>query len=531
MKTIALTMIVKNEGHIITRCLDSVKPLIDYALIIDTGSTDDTIERIKSWLSANNVDGVVLQEEWVDFATNRSSALEKLRSTRPDIDYALAIDADEVLRLEGVDITAVKKSLTANWYTFTCKLGSLEYLRVSLLKNSLPFRYRGALHEFVQCDGIPYGSGTKLEGIVNTPIQDSSRNKNKDKYSDDAKLLEKALLTETELGMISRYTFYLGQSLMDSKQYEKAIEAYEKRATQGGWDQEVYWSLYKSASMREGLNRPEDEVIQSYMKAFEVSPDRIEALHNAARFCRFKNKFNQGYIISKHARTVPVSKTGLFLEKWMWDYGIDDEFSIACYYTNHYDEGIKVCESLLNRIPAEHKDRVAKNLHFFREKLGLKTSVPATSGGKMKIDLGCGSRKRGPDWVGFDCQKLPGVDVVGDANERIPFEDNVADEVAAFDFLEHVHNDKRIHIMHEIWRILKPGGILTSFTPSTEGRGAFQDPTHYAFWNENSFLYYTDDAHRKLYSIVPKFDVVSIKTTPMNHLQVCYVEAVLRAVK
>lgn len=149
----------------------------------------------------------------------------------------------------------------------------------------------------------------------------------------------------------------------------------------------------------------------------------------------------------------------------------------------------------------------------------------------MKIDLGCGRRKRGPDWVGFDCQALPGVDVVGDANEKLPFDDNCADEVAAFDFLEHVHNDKRIHIMTEIWRILKPGGVFISMTPSTDGRGAFQDPTHYAFWNINSFLYYTDDAHRALYGIVPKFETLFIRTTPMNSLQVCYVEAVLKAVK
>lgn len=371
MKTIALTMIVKNEGHIITRCLDSVKPLIDYVLIIDTGSTDGTVNLIYDWLRANSIEGVVLCEPWVNFAVNRSSYLKHLRETHPEIDYALAIDADEVLNFE-VDPKSLKLDLDKNWYTFKCRLGSLEYERVSLLKNSLQFSYKGALHEYVHCDGIAPGTGSLLKGVYNTPIQDSARNKDPKKYERDAELLENAIASaESDPLLLSRYMFYLGQSYMDSNQLEKAIIAYEKRAMMGGWGQEIYWSLYKAAWMKERLGYPDDVVIQSYMRAHEVSPDRIEALHNAARFCRTKSKFNQAYLISKHARSLSMSSSGLFLERWMLEYGIDDEFSIACYYTGRAAEGLPVCESLLSRMPAIHRERLEKNIHFFREKLGF----------------------------------------------------------------------------------------------------------------------------------------------------------------
>jgi predicted SAM-dependent methyltransferase len=149
----------------------------------------------------------------------------------------------------------------------------------------------------------------------------------------------------------------------------------------------------------------------------------------------------------------------------------------------------------------------------------------------FKIDLGCGRSKRGDDWFGIDCQALPGVDLVCDCNERIPLDDNCADEIAAYDFLEHVRNDRRIHIMHEIWRLLKPGGVLTSSTPSSDGRGAYQDPTHYAFWNENSFYYYTNDDYRALYGIIPKFDVILLHTTDMTPDRICWVNATMMAVK
>ena len=148
----------------------------------------------------------------------------------------------------------------------------------------------------------------------------------------------------------------------------------------------------------------------------------------------------------------------------------------------------------------------------------------------MKIDLGCGRFKK-EGYFGIDVLRLPGVDLVCDCNQVIPLEDNIAEEINATDFLEHVNNDKRIHIMTEIWRLLKPGGIFTSRTPSTDGRGAFMDPTHYAFWNINSFLYYISNDFRTLYNIVPKFDVIELYDTPVNTEGIIWTCATLRAIK
>ncbi len=92
--TIGLCMIVKNETGVITRCLDSVRPLVDYVLIEDTGSTDGTQELIRDWLAKNNVPGEVIEEPWRDFAYNRSHVMAKLRE-RGEIGYALIIDADD----------------------------------------------------------------------------------------------------------------------------------------------------------------------------------------------------------------------------------------------------------------------------------------------------------------------------------------------------------------------------------------------------------------------------------------------------
>lgn len=104
-----------------------------------------------------------------------------------------------------------------------------------------------------------------------------------------------------------------------------------------------------------------------------------------------------------------------------------------------------------------------------------------------KVDLGCGIHK--PEgFIGVDVSFNPGVDIVADLNQTFPFPDNSVDFVRAHDAIEHLSD--RIHTMNEIWRICQPNAEIDIRVPSTDGRGAFQAPTHISFWNINSFKYY-----------------------------------------
>jgi glycosyltransferase involved in cell wall biosynthesis len=105
--------------------------------------------------------------------------------------------------------------------------------------------------------------------------------------------------------------------------------------------------------------------------------------------------------------------------------------------------------------------------------------------GLKMIDL-CGGFGKPEGYISID--KYNG-DIIADLELGIPLPDNSVGVVRAHDALEHIKNSQ--HLMNEIHRVLAPGGILLSMTPSTDGRGAFQDPTHISFWNQNSFFYYT----------------------------------------
>lgn len=105
----------------------------------------------------------------------------------------------------------------------------------------------------------------------------------------------------------------------------------------------------------------------------------------------------------------------------------------------------------------------------------------------FNIDIGGGLFPYG-DYLTVDLRD--NADYVADLNDGIPLPDNSCGVVNAHHILEHIKDP--IFAMKEIHRVLAHGGWAFIEVPSTDGKGAFQDPTHVSFWNDNSFLYYTD---------------------------------------
>lgn len=145
----------------------------------------------------------------------------------------------------------------------------------------------------------------------------------------------------------------------------------------------------------------------------------------------------------------------------------------------------------------------------------------------MQINLGCGFNKI-EGCVNIDNRPSVEPDLCCDCR-ALPYEDSSVDVVFALDYLEHIPIGETIAQINEIWRVLKHNGVLVHRTPSTDGRGAFQDPTHVSFWNLNSWLYYTHDEYRKLYGIVAKFE--GFNSNVWVNDKVCYVEGEMRAIK
>jgi acetyltransferase-like isoleucine patch superfamily enzyme len=202
-----------------------------------------------------------------------------------------------------------------------------------------------------------------------------------------------------------------------------------------------------------------------------------------------------------------------------------------------YDQIVEACLSFLQN--PQERQRIAEagfqlmtqrpETEFLQEALQNEQTPP---GNLVRIDLGCGARKA-PGFIGVDIFPAPGVDIVADLSTAFPFEDNSVDELRAYDFIEHLPD--RLRTMNEIWRVCKDGALVDLFVPSTDGRGAFQDPTHVSFWNVNSFKYFTVEHPYfielcQCYGFRGAFHLESLKQYESPE-QVIHVHALLRAIK
>ena len=147
--TICLSMIVKNEAHIILKTLTQLISIfnITYIIISDTGSTDNTIEVINKFLQNKkvkdkNINGEVHKNEWVDFSHNRNIALDL---ARPKADYSLIFDADDIVHGENLKLPDI---LEYDSYYFKIDINK-TYYRPLLVKNTIKFKWYGVLHEFL----------------------------------------------------------------------------------------------------------------------------------------------------------------------------------------------------------------------------------------------------------------------------------------------------------------------------------------------------------------------------------------------
>lgn len=107
-----------------------------------------------------------------------------------------------------------------------------------------------------------------------------------------------------------------------------------------------------------------------------------------------------------------------------------------------------------------------------------------------KIDL-AGGINPAPGYENYDLQN---AQIIGDLDETWKLEDNSVGVLRADNAIEHFKDP--IHTMNEAWRVLKHGGVFMISVPSTDGQGAFSDPTHVSFWNLRSFNYYTQKQMR-----------------------------------
>lgn len=346
-----LAMIVRDEAAVIERCLRSALEVVDTWTIVDTGSTDDTRERVRAVLG--HLPGALHERPWRDFGTNRT---ELLALARGSADHLLLLDADMTVVTDGFTLD----QLTHDAHDIEVR-GGITYRMPYVVRGDLPWRYVGRTHEYLTCDEV--AQHALLDTLaVHHHADGGTRH---EKFTRDLALLEAAAREDRT---DTRTLFYLAQTRQALGDVEGALATFRRRIELGGWEEEVFWSLYQIGRILDGRGEWV-HAAQAYLSAWEFRPHRAEPLFRLAAGHRAHAHHLTAQIFGERAAAIPLPVGDrLFVERWIYDWGVDAERSITRWWVGDVDGATALTLAVLERDDVDEGYRAAltRNLALYR---------------------------------------------------------------------------------------------------------------------------------------------------------------------
>ena len=356
---ISLCMIVKDEEKTIDRCLNSIKQIVDEIIIVDTGSSDNTIDKAKEH------GAIVYEFEWVDdFSKARNFAFSKATK-----DYIFWFDADDILKNEDIEkFNQLKENLqdnidsvTMNYILQLDENGEARYYlkRNRLIKRNKNFRWIGKVHEYLDV----YGN------IIHSDINIIHK-KDKPYTNRNLKIYESLISRGEELS--PRDIFYYGNELYDNKLYDKAIEQYTKFIdSEKGWIEDIKSACSKLSECYKYKNDKENE-LKYILKSFEYDVPRADFCCKLGDKFLNENNLNTAiYWYEEAIRAVPKEYNMSLVDYSVFTYLPWIQLCI-CYFKKGDLRESYIC----NEMAAKYKqddECVKYNREYFKDKIDKNT--------------------------------------------------------------------------------------------------------------------------------------------------------------
>ena len=275
MRSVSLCMIVKDEEKVIGRCLESIKGIVDEIIVVDTGSSDKTVEIAQSY-------GAKLYYfQWnQNFSDARNFSISKATK-----EWILIIDADEYLRPgdEEKFITAVNDVKNDGYLVKTLnfnKEGSTQYivnLNHRLIKNNGNYRFSGAIHENIKCvDKNKQTGAIKVVdvGFFHTGYLAASRHE-KDKKLRNIQILEKSLQNFPTDPLL---LFSMGNEYAKTDSEAAMVyydKAYQQRPFKQGYGPKLV--MFRIMSLIQLGDKP--AILEAIQEGLEIYPDFTDLMY------------------------------------------------------------------------------------------------------------------------------------------------------------------------------------------------------------------------------------------------------------
>lgn len=294
MVTVSLCMIVKNEEEVLKRCLDSVKPIVDEIIIVDTGSNDQTIDIARQYSDH------VFSFPWNDdFSSARNFAFSKAT-----MDYTFWLDADDIIEpANQAKLLQLKQTLdpTVDMVMMKYHIAfdadghpTFTYYRERWMKTSRHFMWEGVIHETI----APAGNVIYSDAAI-------THKKNKPKDADRNLRIFESMLNKG-IHFTPRERFYYARELFYHQKWEDAIQQFSDFLMEGnGWLENNIDACRLKAQCECMLKKYED-ALSSLLNSFRYDAPRAETICEIAQIY-----FDQG----KYACAADWYKLALHCEK------------------------------------------------------------------------------------------------------------------------------------------------------------------------------------------------------------------------
>lgn len=383
MIKIALVIMVKDEEKRILTTLKSIKNQVDGIVMLDTGSTDETISISKNFALENNLPFHLKKKTFQDFSTTRNIMLKFAKKF--DYTHLFLLDCNDELKCGSFqnfkscnDDNEEKKCkhdnllrsliqenstykiflLKQQWYTGS---ETINFYNIRLIQNNIDIEYKGSVHEYLDAGSLPHLKTDNVLIFQDRVLDNDGKTSNR--WESDLKLLLRDIKKNPTC---SRTCFYLAQTYECLKDDSNTFIWYKNRTTMNGFLEEKFLSFLKCAKYETDT----DKKILWYLKSLEIFQDRAEPFLEISRIYRSRDHFFIAYHFASIACSLEFPKNCiLFVNKKIYNHDRWQELSINSFYIDKFDEGYNAC---LKAIESGYDMELnQKNLSFYKEKMGF----------------------------------------------------------------------------------------------------------------------------------------------------------------
>lgn len=353
---IVVYAISKNEEKFVERWVNSMKEA-DAIYVLDTGSTDDTVKKLKD----NNVNVVVKEINPWRFDEARNASLDII----PDeFDIYVCTDLDEVL------LPSWRKKLEENWkenttrakYTYNWKLEANNSPIISFYSDKIHIRknyiWTHPVHEVLQYNGI--------ENYV--VIDDLVLNHYPDIYKSRASYLPLLELSVKENPNDDRNMHYLGREYMYYEKWNECIDTLIKHLNlpTALWKDERCASMRFIARSYKNLNRIE-EARMWLKKAINEAPYLRDPWVELGFLEYENNNFNEAIFYLEEALKIKTHEKTYINEIFTWNETPYDVLAICYFNISNFKKSLENINLALAINPND--DRLIKNKKIIENEL------------------------------------------------------------------------------------------------------------------------------------------------------------------